>query len=116
MQCHTILTSWCANPSCLDKFERQLHEYWSTESVTNKEFLHTQAYRVFRVNVLINMNAMKSNPYSQLPYVTCALNNNYRLEFHSLNSSIILKRFWEQGSSAVACKRKQDTDTGYFSV
>jgi hypothetical protein len=114
MQCQLLLCSVCEDQPCLDAFERKLYHYWSTESLTNREFLHTQAYRVFRANVLCNLEVIKTHPHKQLPPVVCALNNNYRIEFNSHNGAIELKRFWDggqkQSSDAVSTgKRKQHT-------
>lgn len=114
MRSQVLLSSCCRSQSCFDTFERKMYNFWSTESVTNREFLHTQAYRVFRAHVLHDLNVIKNHPHDQLPPVTCALNNNYRIEFDSHNYAILLKRFFDGGekqtSDTVSIgKRKHDT-------
>jgi hypothetical protein len=91
----SLLTSEgaCTTAESLNLFEKRLHVFWGTESPTNKMYIQTQAYRIFRMHVLMDMQNQLSHPLSQLADVTCHLCDNHILTFRSTHSDITLSRF-----------------------
>jgi hypothetical protein len=85
----------CATSLELNEFEKSANSFWGTESPTNKEFLQTQAYRTFRIHVLLNLQRYKGNKYDSMPPVLCHLCDNYLLEFNNEQKHISLMRFSE---------------------
>jgi hypothetical protein len=82
----------CGSGADLNKFERALNKFWGTESVTNKEFLQTQAYRTFRIYVLLNIQRVGTQRFVELPNILCHLSDNYVLKFSSSSMHITLMR------------------------
>jgi hypothetical protein len=102
-----IKTAPCETISDLNKFEQELFKYWSTESVTNKQYLQTQAYRTFRIHVLLNIQNTRQKPLNTTPKVSCHLSDNYILTFNTYDYLVTLLRNVDSGSTQVVDTPKE---------
>jgi hypothetical protein len=82
----------CATDADVNQFEKEINKFWGTESVTNKQYLQTQAYRTFRIHVLLNIQRMQTQRFVELPNVICHLSDNYVLKYDSSLGFITLMR------------------------
>jgi hypothetical protein len=102
-----IKTAHCEVINDLNKFEKELFKFWSTESVTNKQYLQTQAYRTFRIHVLLNLQRSRQKPLNTTPKVSCHLSDNYILTFDTYDYVVTLSRNVDSGSAQVVDTPKE---------
>ena len=105
-----LLHAHCPTVSHLNRFEKKLFDFWGTESPTNKQYLQTQAYRTFRIHVLLNMQQNVKQPLNTIAPVSCHLSDNYVIEFSSSDETITLARFLDVGSE-IAYDTKELNET-----
>jgi hypothetical protein len=101
----------CETAHHLNAFEQIPFQFWGTESATNKEYLQTQAYRTFRIHVLLNTQNSRQNPLNTTRQVSCHLSDNYILKFDSFDYIITLMRHVDVGSENIL-----DTEDTFDSI